>query len=116
MRVFGVGVFHFDLDIVVLPEDAPELPRAGDPQRDGRGPISQRDLLDHRQEPDFSAQRLLLRRTHLQHLVHLRNHRQVHRLALRPGLSTIAAKLDRLCRYSILLLRHDAPTLLQGRK
>ena len=110
----GISVFHRDFYLVLLFEDSPQLQSTSDTKRNSRSPLPKRHFLDVGQVTDLPSRRLFLRRTGLQHLVHVRNHHKVHRHAHHTYLPQVATQLDRFRGNFELLLRHVTPALFQG--
>ena len=100
-----IRVLYRRLDPVVLPEDAPQHARAGDPERD-RYRRQPQHRVDAGQEPHRPAPRLPLRRARLQRLVHLRDHHPLHRQPRQAGLHQVTSQHHRLHRHAQLLHGH----------
>ena len=102
----GFGVFHPDFDILVLPQDSPQLPGTRDTQCDCGRHLSKHDLLDFGQVTNLSSRGLYIHWTGVQHLVHFRVHHKVLCDSHNTRILQITAQLDRLCGHTQLLFRY----------
>ena len=67
----GLRLLHLNLHLLVLPQNASQLPGARDTQRDSVGLLSELHLLDAGQVTNVPPRGLHLHRASVQYLVHL---------------------------------------------